>query len=67
MAAWGQPASRALRSKGSAEPQLAAATDASSGGRGAPIVVAARAAVGCAGEEFRANLHRPLATLCCIH
>jgi len=36
-AALGQPASRALRSNGSAEPQLAAATDTSSDGSGAPL------------------------------
>jgi hypothetical protein len=35
----GQRASRALRSKGAAEPQLAAATGTSSGGRRAPLPV----------------------------
>jgi len=40
LAAWGQPASRALRSNGSAEPQFAAATDspqAAASGSGAPF------------------------------
>jgi hypothetical protein len=41
MAAWGQPAPRALRSNGSAKPRIAAAASASSGGSDAP-----RAAVG---------------------
>jgi hypothetical protein len=36
MAAWGQPAPRALRSNGSAKPQIAAAASASSGGSDAP-------------------------------
>jgi hypothetical protein len=35
----GPPASRAVRSSESAEPQFAAATDASSGGSGAPQAV----------------------------
>jgi len=44
MAAWGQPAPRALRSNGSAKPRVAAAASASSGGTDAPEATIPRVA-----------------------